>query len=159
VRHRKTGIAPEATDTSVAEGRQASEAGYTLLELLVVLAILGLLVGLVAPQVMSLLGSSKQKVADQSIARITNILDMYRLDTGAYPTTEQGLAALIVAPPGAPGWNGPYLKGDQVPLDPWGKPFQYRNPSQRPNHSYDLFSLGSDGAPGGTGEAADVINR
>jgi general secretion pathway protein G len=147
----------DATETRVSP--RHGEAGYTLLELLVVLAILGLLIGLVAPQVMNLLGSSKQKVADQSISRIATILDMYRLDTGTYPTTEQGLGALIANPTGVAGWNGPYVKGDQVPNDPWSRPFQYRNPSQRPGQSYDLFSLGSDGAPGGTGEAADVINH
>lgn len=147
------------TDGEAAPARPNADAGYTLLELLVVLAILGLLVGLVAPQVMNLLGSSKEKIAQQSVVRLGNILDMYRLDVGGYPTTEQGLEALLKQPAGADGWAGPYVKGDQVPQDPWGRPFQYRAPSQRPGHDYDLFSLGSDGAPGGNGEAADVYNK
>ena len=133
-------------------------AGFTLLELLVVLVILGLLVGLVAPQAMQLLGSSKQKVAAQSVVRLAGILDIYKLDIGSYPTTEQGLAALVQQPAGVPGWNGPYVKGDQVPTDPWGRPFQYRAPRQRPRHDYDLFTLGADNSPGGAGEAADVFN-
>lgn len=136
----------------------SADAGFTLLELLVVLVILGMLVGLVAPQAMQLLGSSKQKVASQSVVRLASILDIYKLDVGSYPTTEQGLAALIQAPAGVPGWNGPYVKGDQVPADPWGRPFQYRAPSQRQRHDYDLFTLGADNAPGGGGEAADVYN-
>jgi general secretion pathway protein G len=152
---RSAGIAPSPVrdaDTNVDQG------GYTLLELLVVLAILGLLIGLVAPQVMSLLGSSKHKIAEQSIARLGNILDIYRLDVGSYPTSEQGLAALVKQPPGIAGWNGPYVKGEQVPPDPWGRPFQYRSPSQRPGHAFDLYSLGSDGSPGGSGEAEDIYN-
>jgi general secretion pathway protein G len=93
------------------------------------------------------------------VARLGNILDMYRLDVGSFPTGEQGLEALMKRPAGVSGWSGPYLKGDDIPQDPWNRPFQYRVPSQRPGHDYDLFSLGSDGAPGGTGEAADVYNK
>lgn len=139
--------------------KAGDERGFTLLELLVVLAILGLLIGLVAPQAIRLLGSSKMKIAGQSIQRIEGILDIYRLDVGSYPTTEQGLDALIRQPPGVPNWNGPYVKGDQVPLDPWGHPFQYRNPSQRPGHDYDLFSLGPSGQAGGIGENAEIYNQ
>ncbi len=132
--------------------------GFTLLELLVVLVVLGLLVGLVAPHAMQLLGNSKEKVASQSVIRLASILDIYKLDVGSYPTTEQGLVALIEQPAGVPGWNGPYVKSGQVPTDPWGRPFQYRTPSQRPKHDYDLYTLGADNAPGGSGEAADVFN-
>lgn len=139
--------------------RAGGQDGYTLLEMLVVLAILGMLIGLVGPQLIGLLGSSKQKVAEQQVARLANILDMYRLDVGSFPTTEQGLAALNTAPAGVASWNGPYVKGADVVLDPWGRPFLYRNPSQRQGTPYDLFSHGSDGVPGGTGEAADVFNR
>ena len=139
-------------------GPPGPEAGFTLLELLVVLVILGLLIGLVAPHAMQLLGSSKQKVTVQSVARIASILDIYRLDVGSYPTTEQGLTALLEPPAGVAGWNGPYVKGEQLPADPWGRPFQYRAPSPRPKHDYDLYSLGADNAPGGAGEAADVFN-
>ncbi len=136
-----------------------NERGFTLLELLVVLAILGLLIGLVAPQAIRLLGASKQKIAVQSIQRIEGILDIYRLDVGSYPNTEQGLEALVRQPPGVANWNGPYVKGNDVPLDPWGHPFQYRNPSQRPGHDYDLFSLGPSGQPGGTAENVEIYNQ
>jgi general secretion pathway protein G len=136
-----------------------SEHGFTLLELLVVLAILGLLISLVAPAALRQLGSAKHKIAEQSIARISGILDIYRLDVGSYPTTEQGLAALAARPSGVAGWNGPYVKEQDGLRDPWGRPFQYRNPSQRPGHDYDISSLGADGKPGGEGEDADVINK
>lgn len=139
-------------------GRRAEEAGFTLLELLVVLAILGLLIGLVAPAVMRQLGSAKDKITHQSIERLASVLDMYKLDVGSYPTTEQGLRSLISPPAGITRWSGPYLKGENVPEDAWGKPFLYRSPSQRPAHDYDLYSLGPNGQPGGTGEAAPIYN-
>jgi general secretion pathway protein G len=135
-----------------------NEDGFTLLELLVVLAILGLLIGLVAPQAIRILSTSKEKIAAQSIERIVGILDIYRLDVGSYPTTDQGLEALIRKPAGVANWNGPYVKGNQVPLDPWGHPFQYRSPSQRPGHDFDLISLGPTGQPGGSGENAALVN-
>src|SRR5215467_2302222 len=132
--------------------------GFTLLELLVVLAILGLLIGLVAPAALRQLGSAKEKIAHQSIERIAGVLDIYKLDIGTYPTTEQGLMALIERPAGIPRWSGPYLKGEKVPEDPWGRPFIYHNPSQRVGHEYDLYSLGPTGQPGGTGNAATIFN-
>ena len=132
--------------------------GFTLLELLVVLAILGLLIGLVAPAALRQLGSAKEKIAHQSIERLAGVLDIYKLDLGTYPTTEQGLMALIERPSGQPRWNGPYLKGEKVPEDPWGRPFIYHNPSQRAGHEYDLYSLGPTGQPGGTGAAATIFN-
>ena len=132
--------------------------GFTLLELLVVLAILGLLIGLVAPAALRQLGSAKEKIAHQSIERLAGVLDIYKLDLGTYPTTEQGLMALIERPSGQPRWNGPYLKGERVPEDPWGRPFIYHNPSQRAGHEYDLYSLGPTGQPGGTGDAATIFN-
>src|SRR5437773_2478707 len=128
--------------------------GFTLLELLVVLAIIGLLVGLVAPAALHQLGSAKEKIAHQSIERITSVLDMYKLDIGSYPTTDQGLQALISRPPGLARWDGPYMKGNKIPEDPWGRPFQYRSPSQRPGHEFDLYSLGPSGQSGGTATAA-----
>lgn len=137
---------------------RAAEAGFTLLELLVVLAILGLLIGLVAPAAISQLGSAKHKVAEQSVARLASFLDLYKVDVGGYPSTEQGVAALLVRPAGVQNWNGPYLKGDDIAKDPWGVPYQYRSPSTRPNREFDLFTFGSDGKPGGDGEAADVYN-
>lgn len=137
----------------------SSQAGYTLLELLVVLAILGLLVGLVAPAALRQLGSAKEKVAHQSIERLATVLDIYHVDVGAYPTTEQGLQALITRPAGVKRWNGPYVKGETVPEDPWGHPFLYRYPSERQGHDYDLYSLGPTGQPGATGDAAAIYNN
>ena len=139
--------------------RIRQQRGFTLLELLVVLAILGLLIGLVAPAALRQLESSKEKIAHQSIERIAGVLDIYKLDVGVYPTTEQGLLALIARPSGVARWNGPYLTGENVPEDPWGRPFIYHNPSQRAGHDYDLYSLGRTGQPGGTGDAATIYNE
>lgn len=135
------------------------ERGFTLLELLVVLAILGLLVAFVAPAALRQLGSAKHKVAEQSIERIAGILDIYHLDIGSYPTTDQGLVALVTRPAGVTGWNGPYIKDGKELNDPWGRPYIYRSPSSRPGESFDIESLGADGKPGGDGEDADVINQ
>ena len=143
----------------LAEDRRRRQRGFTLLELLVVLAILGLLIGLVAPAALRQLESSTEKIAHQSIERIAGVLDIYKLDVGAYPTTEQGLLALIDRPSGVTRWNGPYLKGANVPEDPWGRPFIYHNPSQRTGHEYDLYSFGRTGQPGGTGDAATIYNE
>jgi general secretion pathway protein G len=134
------------------------ESGFTLIELLVVVAILGLLVAFVAPAVIRQFGSAKHKIAEQSIARIGGILDIYRLDIGSYPSTQQGLAALATKPGNVSGWNGPYIKDEASLKDPWGRPYIYRSPSQRPGHPYDIISLGADGKSGGEGEDADLIN-
>ncbi|MBK6853752.1 MAG: type II secretion system major pseudopilin GspG [Burkholderiales bacterium] len=135
--------------------RSTTQRGFTLLELLVVMVIIGLLAGIVAPQYFAQLGKSNAKVARAQIESFGQALDQYRLDVGQYPTTEQGLAALRSAPQGQARWQGPYLKRD-IPNDPWNKPYVYLAPG---THSeYDLSSLGSDGQTGGEGEAADVVS-
>jgi general secretion pathway protein G len=133
--------------------RRAS--GFTLLELLVVVVIIGLLAGLVGPKYFDQVGKSNTKIAGAQIASIEKALDQYRLDVGAYPTTEQGLNALMVKPSDSERWQGPYLKR-AAPPDPWGRAYVYKSPGE--HGDYDLSSLGSDGQPGGTGEAADVTS-
>jgi len=130
-------------------------AGFTLLELLVVMVIIGLLAGYVGPRYFSQIGKSEVKAARAQIDALGKALDQYRLDTGRYPTTEQGLAALNSPPQGESRWAGPYLQ-KAVPQDPWGKPYQYASPGQ--HGEYDLLSLGSDGHAGGTDTSADIVN-
>jgi general secretion pathway protein G len=141
------------------EGADHRQQGFTLLELLVVLAILGLLIGLVAPRALGILGSSKEKIARIDIERIAGNLDIYKLDVGSYPTSDQGLQALLSRPAGVEHWSGPYLKGDKLPTDPWGHPFVYRFPSQRQGYEYDLYSLGPTGQAGGSGSDAAIYNN
>lgn len=129
--------------------------GFTLLELLVVVAIIGLLAGYVGPKYFGQLGKAEVKAARAQIDGFDKALDQYRLDVGRYPTTEQGLNALMIKPAGIPRWAGPYLK-KEVPPDPWGKPYVYKSPGE--HGEYDLSSLGRDGRPGGTGEDADSTN-
>lgn len=129
--------------------------GFTLLELLVVMVIIGLLAGYVGPRYFSQIGKSEVKAARAQIDALEKALDQYRIDVGHYPTTEQGLPALMAAPSGEGRWAGPYLR-KAVPDDPWGKPYQYRQPGE--HGDFDLFSYGPDGQPGGEGEAADVTN-
>jgi general secretion pathway protein G len=131
--------------------------GFTLLELLVVMVILGLLAGYVAPKYFAQVGKSETKAARAQIEALEKSFDMYRLDTGHYPSTEQGLQALVVRPPNEPKWNGPYLK-KAVPMDPWGRPYIYKFPSEH-GIDYDIVSLGKDGRPGGEADNADVSNR
>jgi len=134
--------------------RRQGDAGFTLLELLVVLAILGLLAAIIAPQVIKYLGTSRTQTAKVQIQNVVAALELYRLDVGRYPNPQEGLKSLVAAPPTANGWNGPYLKKDSALTDPWGEAYQYRVPGQ--HGEVDVFSLGSDKQPGGTGEAADV---
>lgn len=130
--------------------------GFTLLELLVVMAIIGLLAGYVGPRYFAQIGKSEVKVARAQMDSLGKALDQYRLDTGHYPTQEQGLAALMKRPQNEPRWDGPYLQ-KEVPLDPWGRAFVYKVPGEKGD--YDLVSYGKDGAPGGSGEAADLRNN
>jgi general secretion pathway protein G len=130
--------------------------GFTLLELLVVLTILGLLAALAGPQLMSLLGGAKTKAARLQVERLETILDLYKLDVGGYPSSEQGLAALLDHPDGVGEWNGPYLKKADGLLDPWKQPFSYRFPGE--HGAYDIFTLGADGREGGGGEDQDVTS-
>ncbi len=134
------------------------DAGFTLLELLVVIAILGLLVAFVAPAALRQLGGAKTSVARQQVERLGSVLDLYKLDIASYPTTEQGIAALVVKPSDVENWNGPYLKGDQSPKDPWNHEWLYRNPSNRTAHDYDLCSAGPDGKGTGPGEGDAICN-
>jgi general secretion pathway protein G len=134
--------------------RRRRDAGFTLIELLVVLVILGLLAALAGPRVLNYLSGARADTAKLQIENLRQALDLYRLHTGNYPTTQQGLEALLVNKDRTPGWNGPYLDSKEVPQDPWGTPYVYRAPGTRA--AYDLVSLGSDKAPGGTGDAADI---
>jgi len=134
----------------------ARQAGFTLLELLVVVAIIGLLVGFVAPRYFGQIGKSEVTAARAQIDALEKALDQYRLDTGHYPSTEQGLGALWQRPQNEPKWSGPYLR-KTVPLDPWGRPYQYRAPGEKGD--FDLLSYGKDGTAGGSGENVDITNH
>jgi general secretion pathway protein G len=136
--------------------RETPQSGFTLVEILVVITIIGLIMGLVGPRVLGYLGESKVKAAQIQIESFASSLDLFYLDAGRYPSTGEGLAALVQRPGGTASWNGPYLKNGQVPNDPWGHPYIYRSPGER--GAYDIVSLGSDGQEGGTGTAADIRN-
>jgi general secretion pathway protein G len=138
--------------------RKAFNTGFTLLELLVVVVIIGLLAGFVAPRYFDQVGKSKTKVAKAQIDSLEKALDQYRLDLGHYPNTEQGLAALVIKPSTEleTKWQGPYLK-KALPGDPWERPYLYRSPGENARE-YDLLSLGADGQLGGTGENTDVTS-
>lgn len=134
----------------------AVSAGFTLVELLVVLAILGLLMGLVLPPVVKHLGRARSEIARLDIGNLESALDMFKLDVGRYPSQPEGIVALIEKPTGLDRWQGPYLKKKAIPMDPWGHPYRYRIPGE--HGEFDLYSLGADDAPGGAGENADVTN-
>lgn len=140
---------------STTTATRARSAGFTLLELLVVMVIIGLLAGFVGPRYFAQVGKSQTKVAQAQLDALEKALDQFRLDVDRYPTTDEGLAALNAAPADAPGWFGPYLK-KAVPADPWGRPFVYTEPGT--HGEIDLYSLGKDGRPGGTGVDADITN-
>ena len=151
------------TQTRTAPGQPRAKArpngteGYTLIEMLVVLTIISLIVGLVGPRVLNYLGESRVKTARLQIENFGSALDLFYMDTGRYPTTSEGLAALIQRPSDVEVWNGPYIKGSRLPPDPWGNNYLYRSPV---NHlpPYEIISLGSDGHEGGSGTAADISN-
>ena len=137
------------------DGLETGEAGFSLVELLVVLAIIGMIASLVTPQVLGYLGRAKGETARIQVKNIAQAVELYYLDLGGYPTSEQGLAALVQ--PTGPGWRGPYVRDARGLTDPWGRAYLYRAPgSQGP---YEVYSLGSDGQTGGTGDAADVASR
>ncbi len=133
-----------------------SSRGFTLLELLVVMVIIGLLAGYVGPKYFAQIGKSEVKTAKAQIDALGKALDQYRLDTGHYPSTAQGLAALVARPTGEAKWDGSYLQKNTVPPDPWGNPYVYKQPGD--HGDYDLLSYGQDGQLGGTGQAADITN-
>lgn len=140
--------------TEVADRRRPN--GYTLVELLVVLAILGLLVALAAPRVINYLGSAKTDTSRIQIEKLGGVLDLYRLEIGRYPTDQEGLESLVERPPQLDAWNGPYLKNRESLTDPWGRPYGYRSPGE--HGEYDLYTLGADGKEGGDGEDQDVTS-
>lgn len=134
----------------------AARAGFTLVEMLVVLVIIGLIMGLVGPRVLNYLTDAREKSAKLQIESFANALDLFFIDAGRYPTTNEGLVALAQRPSGTDVWNGPYLKGGTVPEDPWGNAYVYRSPGE--NGAYDIISLGADGRPGGDGSSADIVS-
>ena len=135
--------------------KRARDSGFTLLELLVVMVIIGLLAAYVAPRYFAQIGKSETKVARAQIDAFEKALEQYRLDTGHFPSSDQGLAALMVKPGGEAKWAGPYLKR-AVPPDPWGRPYLYKSPGE--HGEIDLMSYGKDGKPGGQGDDVDVTN-
>ena len=143
-------------DAAARRRRRRHEGGFTLVEILVVITIIGLIMGLVGPRVLNYLSESKAKAAKIQIDSFGSALDLFYLDAGRYPTSSEGLAALTVRPAGAAAWNGPYLKGAAVPNDPWGHGYVYRAPGE--HGAYDIVSYGADGQEGGTGSAADVVS-
>ncbi len=132
------------------------EAGFTLVELLVVLVILVLLASIIGPRVIGYLGTSRSKTAQIQIEGLVTSLELHHIDVGRYPTQSEGLQALLASNGRVPGWNGPYLSKGQIPLDPWGAPYRYQSPGK--TAAFDLYTLGRDGKEGGTDEDADIRN-
>jgi general secretion pathway protein G len=133
---------------------RSNERGFTLVEMLVVITIIGLIMGLIGPRVLNYLSESKVKAAKIQIQSFESALDLFNLDAGRYPSTAEGLTALVRRTPGLAAWNGPYLRGGNVPNDPWNNPYVYRAPGE--HGAYDIVSYGADGQEGGSGVAADI---
>ncbi len=143
-------------NTKNKKGYLKSRGGFTLIELMVVMVILGLLAALVAPKMFGRVGQAKQKAAHTQIELFGTALDSFRLDVGRYPTTSEGLEALLTSPSGSENWNGPYLKKSEIPLDPWGKQYHFESPGS--HGDYDLYSNGADNTEGGEGENKDITS-
>jgi general secretion pathway protein G len=135
---------------------RAGEAGFTLVELLVVLVILVLLASIIGPRVIGYLGSSRSKTAHVQIEGLVTSLELFHIDIGRYPTTSEGLDGLVKAPGKTSGWNGPYISKNSLPLDPWGQAYRYESPGKK--GPFDLYTFGRDGKEGGTNEDADIWN-
>ena len=134
--------------------RRSGEDGFTLVEMLVVITIIGLIMGLVGPRVLNYLSESKVKAARIQIESLSSALDLFYLDNGRFPSSAEGLSVLVQRPANLGAWNGPYLKASSVPMDPWGRPFHYRSPAE---HSpYEIDSYGPNGEPGGAGAVAEI---
>jgi general secretion pathway protein G len=144
------------TNGQRSNARRAAQAGFTLVEMLVVISIIGLIMALVGPRVLNYLSESKTKTAKIQIQSFASSLDLFFLDVGRFPSSAEGLGALVQRPGSFSSWNGPYLKGTAVPADPWGHPYVYRAPGQ--HGAYDIISYGADGQEGGTGAAGDVTS-
>lgn len=134
-----------------------SNEGFSLVELLVVLAIIGLIAAIATPQVLGYLDRAKVDTAAAQIKNFENALEFYYLDSGIYPSSDQGLAALVKNPDNTASWNGPYIKDASAMLDPWGSPYQYKSPAQ--DKAFEIISLGKDKKPGGTGTNADIVSN
>jgi len=147
---------PVRTSRGRAQPPAGRNSGFTLLELLVVLAILALIATFAAPRVIRYLGGARSDAAKVQIENLVGIVDLYRLEVGAYPTDQDGIEALIERPAGAESWNGPYVRKREQLIDPWGRPFVYRYPGE--HGEFDIYTLGADGVEGGDGEDADVTS-
>lgn len=135
---------------------RSAQSGFTLVEVLIVLGIIALLSAVVVPQVTRYMGHARTETARIQIGAIASALELYALDNGGYPSQQQGLRALVIAPPGATRWSGPYLKRSEGLTDPWGRPYLYRVPGRQ--SAFEIYTLGRDNAPGGASEDQDIIS-